>query len=94
MGVAGSGHTSTNLPPKMTPYPLYRRLSVPHGRSGRVRKMSPPTWNFFVVLSFLSFVLPFLCIVHPYVLCPHATYFPKTHKTNTHAFDGIGPAVL
>jgi hypothetical protein len=29
------------LPPGMTRYPLYRRLSEPHGRSGRVRKISP-----------------------------------------------------
>ena len=31
------------LPPGKTRYPLYRRLSGPQGRSGQVRKISPPT---------------------------------------------------
>jgi hypothetical protein len=30
-------------PPGKTPYALYRRLGGPQGRSGRVRKISPPT---------------------------------------------------
>jgi hypothetical protein len=30
-------------PPGKTRYPLYRRLDGPQGRSGQVRKMSPPT---------------------------------------------------
>jgi len=30
-------------PGKETRYPLYRRLGGPQGRSGRVRKISPPT---------------------------------------------------
>jgi len=30
------------LPPGKTPYPLYRRLGGPHGRSGQVRKISFP----------------------------------------------------
>jgi hypothetical protein len=29
-------------PPEKTRYPLYRRLGVPQGRSGRVGKISPP----------------------------------------------------
>ena len=42
------GGWSTLLPDRFTPgkesrYPLYRRLGGPHGRSGRVRKISPPT---------------------------------------------------
>ena len=31
-----------SLPPGKTRYPLYRRLGGPQGRSGRVRKISPP----------------------------------------------------
>ena len=31
------------LPPGKTRYPLYGRLVGPQGRSGRVRKISPPT---------------------------------------------------
>jgi hypothetical protein len=31
-----------SLPPRKTRYPLYRRLGGPHGRSGQVRKISPP----------------------------------------------------
>ena len=34
-----SGRT---LPPEKTRYPLYRRQSGPEGRSGQVRKISPP----------------------------------------------------
>jgi hypothetical protein len=30
-------------PPGKTRYPLYRRLAGPQGRSGQVRKISPPT---------------------------------------------------
>ena len=30
------------LPPGKTRYPLYRRLGEPQGRSGHVRKISPP----------------------------------------------------
>ena len=42
------GGWSTPRPGRFTPrketrYPLYRRLGRPHGRSERVRKISPPT---------------------------------------------------
>ena len=41
------GGWSTPLPGRFTPgktrYPLYRRLGGPQGRSGRVRKISPPS---------------------------------------------------
>ena len=41
----GEGSTSRPgrfLPPGKTGYPLYRRLAGPQGRSGQVRKISPP----------------------------------------------------
>ena len=41
-GVDGPGHAPAALPPGKTRYPLYRRLGGPQGRSGRVRKISPP----------------------------------------------------
>ena len=41
-GVAGQRHTPAALPPRNIRYPLYRRLDGPQGRSGRVRRMSPP----------------------------------------------------
>ena len=41
MGVGGQHHAPAALPPGKTRYPLYRRLGGPHGRSGRVRKISP-----------------------------------------------------
>jgi hypothetical protein len=41
MGVDGSRHALSALPPGMTRYALYRRLGLPKGRSGRVRKVSP-----------------------------------------------------
>jgi len=42
MGVDGQHHAPAALPGKETRYPLYRRQGGPHGRSGRVRKISPP----------------------------------------------------
>jgi len=41
-GVAGQRHALAALPPGKTRYQLYRRLGWPQGRSGRVRKISPP----------------------------------------------------
>ena len=43
MGVGGQRHAPAALPPVKTRYPLYRILRGPQGRSGRVRKISPPT---------------------------------------------------
>ena len=43
MGVRGQHHAPAALPPGKTRYSLYRRLGGPQGRSGRVRKISPPT---------------------------------------------------
>ena len=42
MGMGGQRHAPTTLNPGKTRYPLYRRLGGPQGRSGRVRKISPP----------------------------------------------------
>jgi hypothetical protein len=43
MGVGGQLHAPAALPPEKRPrYPLYRRLGGPQGRSGRMRKISPP----------------------------------------------------
>jgi hypothetical protein len=42
MGVGGQHHTPVALPTRKTWFPLYRRLSRPQGRSGSVRKISPP----------------------------------------------------
>jgi hypothetical protein len=41
-GVGGQRHAPAVLPPRMTRYPLNRRLGGPPGRSGRVRRTSPP----------------------------------------------------
>ena len=43
MGVRGQRHAPAALPLGKTRYPLYRRLGGLQGRSGRVRKISPPT---------------------------------------------------
>jgi hypothetical protein len=40
--VGGDLHAPAALPPRKTRFPLYRRLGRPQGRSGRVRKSSPP----------------------------------------------------
>jgi len=42
MEVGGQRHAPAALPPGMTRYPLYRRLGESQGKSGRVRKISPP----------------------------------------------------
>jgi hypothetical protein len=42
MGVGVQRHAPAALPLGKTRYPLYRRLGGPQGRSGRVRKISPP----------------------------------------------------
>ena len=43
MVVGGKHHAPAALPQGKTRYPLYRRLDRPQCRSGRVRKISPPT---------------------------------------------------
>ena len=42
MGVGGQHHVPTAFPLGKTRYPLYRSLGGPQGRSGQVRKISPP----------------------------------------------------
>jgi hypothetical protein len=42
MKVGGQRHAPAALPLVKTRYPLYRRLGGPQGRSGWVRKISPP----------------------------------------------------
>jgi hypothetical protein len=42
MGVDGQRHAPAVLPPGKTRYPLYKKLGGPQGRSGQVRKISPP----------------------------------------------------
>ena len=42
MGVGGQRHSQAALLPGKNRYPLYRRLGGPQGRSGRMRKISPP----------------------------------------------------
>ena len=41
-GMGGQGYAPAALPPGSTAYSLYRRLGGDQGRSGRVRKISPP----------------------------------------------------
>jgi hypothetical protein len=40
--MGGQRHAPANLPPGKTRYPWYRRLGGIQGRSGPVRKISPP----------------------------------------------------
>ena len=42
MGVGAQRHPSATLPPGMIRYPSYRMLGGSQGRSGRVRRNSPP----------------------------------------------------
>ena len=41
-GEGSASRPGHSLPPGKTRYPLYRRLGGPQGRSGQVRKISPP----------------------------------------------------
>jgi hypothetical protein len=41
-GEGSASRPGRTLPPGKTQYPLYRRLGGPQGRSGQVRKISPP----------------------------------------------------
>ena len=41
-GEGSASRPGRSLPPGKTQYPLYRRLGGPQGRSGQVRKISPP----------------------------------------------------
>ena len=41
-GEGSALRSGRSLPPGKTRYPLYRRLGGPQGRSGQVRKISPP----------------------------------------------------
>jgi len=41
-GEGSASHPGRSLPPGKSRYPLYRRLRGPQGRSGQVRKISPP----------------------------------------------------
>ena len=41
-GEGSASRPGRSLPPGKTRYPLYRRLGWPQGRSGQVRKISPP----------------------------------------------------
>ena len=49
-GDASASRPGRSIPPGKTRYPLYRRLGGPQGRSGQVRKISPPPgydpWTF------------------------------------------------
>jgi len=40
--VGGQRHAPTALLPGKTQYPMYWRLGGPQGRSGQMRKISPP----------------------------------------------------
>jgi len=63
----GSGsRPGRSLPPGKTRYPLYRRLGGPQGRSGQVRKISPPPgFDPRMVFSKLNFILFLLKKVIP-----------------------------
>jgi len=41
-GEGSASRLGRSLPPEKARYPSYRRLGGPHGRSGQVRKISPP----------------------------------------------------
>jgi hypothetical protein len=48
--VGGQHHAPAALLPGKTRYAFYRRLGGPQGRSGPVRKISPPPGFFFIII--------------------------------------------
>ena len=46
-GEGSASRPGLSLPPGKTRYPLHKMLSGPQGRSGQVRKISPPPGFFF-----------------------------------------------
>ena len=42
MGMSAQNHAPAALPPRKSPYPLYRRPGGTKGQYGRVRKILPP----------------------------------------------------
>jgi hypothetical protein len=79
------------LPPGKTRYPLYRRLRGPQGRSGQVRKISPPTGirspdrpvrsqSLYRRSYRATYVLVSNCILHKVVLEYQFIYFINYRK--------------
>jgi hypothetical protein len=75
MGVGGKLHAPAVLAPEMTRYPLYRRLGGPQGRSGRLRKISPPTGIRSPDRPARSDSLYRLSYRGPHCTCKHIYYF-------------------
>jgi hypothetical protein len=65
MGMGGQRHTPAALPPRKSPYPFYRRLDGPQGRSGRVRKFSTPAGFDPRTTSHSSIYFYLLCMFTP-----------------------------
>ena len=91
-GVGGQRHAPAALPPGKTQYLLYRRLSGPQGRSGRVRKISPPPGfdpgpsspQRVAIPTEISRPLPPKCNLHKSPSCGHQISISHRHSL-THA---------
>ena len=60
-------HAPDALPPGVARYPLYRRLSEPQGRSGKMRKVSlPPVFDPGTVKSVASLYTDWAILSHRY----------------------------
>jgi hypothetical protein len=66
-GVGGQCHAPVAVPPGRTRYQLFWRLGGPQGRSGRVRKISPPTGIRYPDRPARSESLPRLSYPGPYI---------------------------
>jgi hypothetical protein len=88
MGVGGQLHAPAALPPGMTRYPLYRRLGGPQGRSGRLRKISPPP-GFdpqtiqLVTSRYTDWVIPALDNIWVFFENLSLEYLTKKHPVHT-----------
>jgi hypothetical protein len=81
-GVCSTPRPGRFTPWKETRYPLYRRLGGPQGRSGRLRKISPPPVFFFVCPGFFPFD-PFLYCFKSFRPSCHFTFHATVLTSNT-----------
>jgi len=86
-GVGSASRTGRTLPPGKTLYPLYRMLGGPQGRSGQVRKISPPPgfdlWTVQTVASVFGSAgrkLSSRMYVRWHLQIPACTYFGSSVK--------------
>jgi len=85
MGVGGQGHPPAALHPRITQYPLYRRLGGPQGWSGQVQKISPHRdYNIFSKIYVCIYIYIYTHIQSIYAYIHARTRARARAHTHTH----------